>query len=340
MKNLLKITIISLSTILLQSCYTQFAATQVLQVETPLNNYAYKETRISQPTELDSANIITTDSVVIIKEYYYWAYEPFIEMDPYYDLTINYYTRPYRWNRDYYDPFWGYNYNYWCYYEPYPWDYHWNNYYYGYNYSHWYNRRHYNYYNNWNWYANDDDPPRKKRDWDRRGTDRDSEPIIRNGSPEYVVSGITPVTNQTVTAYSGHNNSRNVNRSVKLEQKDKVSPAREVIRDSGKQKTSRDTKRTKPQSISNQELIQLITAKISKTGKSTNSKSVTRDRNKNHKVEKSNRSTSNNRSSKSSKSVSSNRKSSGSKASKSSKSSNNRSRSSNNKSKSDSRSRR
>ena len=341
MKNLLKITIISLSTIFLQSCYTQLASTQVMQVETHPNNYTYKETRISQSTDLDSANISTTDSIVIVKEYYYWAYEPFIEMDPYYDLTINYYPRPYRWNRYYYDPFWSYNYYDWCYYEPYSWDYRWNYHYYGYNYSHWNNRRYHNYYNNWNWYANDDDPPRKKRDWDRRGTNRDNAPIVRNGSPEYVVSGITPATNQTVTVYSGQNNSRNVKRSVKLEQKDITTPAREVVRDSGKQKTSHDTKNRKPQSISNNELIQLIAAKISKIDKSNNGKSVTRDRNTKHKAEKSNRSKSSNRSSKSSKSgsVSSNRKSSSSKASKSSKSNSNRSRSSNKKSKSSSRSR-
>ncbi len=186
MKQLLKINLITLSILIIQGCYTQFATTKAIYVKQPEKSYLTEETLITTNIELDSLLVDSSENDIVIKEYHYWAYDPLFGFDPYYDNTnlyIHIYpSRPYRWDPWFYgyrDPFWMHDYGYWNYYDPYPWDYGWYGYYRP-HYSYWH-RPYHHHYNNWHWYAgHNDDPPLKKRDWRRRGPDSSSDTNVRN----------------------------------------------------------------------------------------------------------------------------------------------------------------
>ena len=286
MKNILKISLVISSILIIQGCYTQFAATKTIYIEEPPEKYVIEQTRITKDVELDSLQNEAQEVEVIIKEYHYWAYQPVFGFDPFYDyadINILIYPRLHRywdpWYYSYYDPYWSYNYG-WYYYDPYPWNYSWHGYHYGHHNYYWQHRPYHNYYS-WPWYASANDGlPVKKRDWDRRSAGSRNEPIVRNPNSQNMVTQAVPDNQFAIRQENGgvQVHTRTVDRGTRLEQNDTDESRTVTKRTPSSSSNRRQSTTTVFASGTTSELIKLISTRIRGRGSEPSRSEVKRSR--------------------------------------------------------------
>ncbi|MFH1852969.1 MAG: hypothetical protein ABIA75_11560 [Candidatus Neomarinimicrobiota bacterium] len=255
--------LILLSTLIFQGCYTQLATTKTIYCDKPAQVKKYYEVTTVQPEQLDS---LEAEPDIIIKEYYYWAYRPWFDFDPYYldypATSVRIYVGA-TYQSPWFDPYpsWYSHYN-WPYYD-YQWWYYPHYAHHGYN-HHYYNRPHYAHYD-WNWNRADDGLETKKRDWDRRSEQTRNDPIVRGPAN---VSVIPAVVSEPVAAQSksdgGNTSTRQVQRPepAKVERTDRKNGGTTIRRDEQKNNNKNQSSRSNYRSLTTSEIVRSITRKV------------------------------------------------------------------------------
>ncbi len=251
-----------------QGCYTRLATTRTVYVEPVQEKYVTPADRYGTPENFDSLYVEEEVSTVVVKEYYYWAYKPWFDYPAYSypGFSISYYSG-YPHNGWFYD--YGYNYPPWnwhgpanYYYDPYYWGHYHHHHHHGYP---WYYGGGHK-----SWYTNKYEPPRKKRNWERRGTSRGDELIVRNSTTGTYSEGVA-VGSKTAGSDNNSTSNRIVERAVKLERTVNENSTRTIKRSSVKDKPSKEYV-----SKTSDQLIRAIARNTEKTGDSKSKNSNNR----------------------------------------------------------------